>query len=445
MNLYIKYVLIGVLFSETTLSHATEGSASSKSITLDEALSLVRTANFDVRKSLSDLAIAKSKYNGTNSLFLPTIELSENYTTTNDPLNVFGFKLKQGITTANDFNPDLLNNPESITNFNTRIEIIQPIINPDGFVQRSASKDYFRSTQHSLNRTIHYVEFQVKQQYAALWLAHKSIESVEVSLKSAREAKKLSDDNFEAGYILAADVLAAELYVLDLETRLEESINHYENTSDHLKFLLQINEEENLLPLEEPSLSNVANEDEFILNERSDFKALSYQLSGSEKMLRASKFRYAPSLNAQFGYEWNDDNIFGTTADNYLLGVSLRWRIFDGYKTISGIQQRKSEYERLNLEYDQKQAEANLEIVKATKHLDVARKRLAIAEKIVARAEEIRRLTRDRFEEGLEKTSDLVDVEASLTQKLTDRLNASYQVAVASYTLEYLKEQSINE
>ena len=62
------------------------------------------------------------------AVFLPQITLSETFVRTDDPLNSFGFKLKQRSVTAMDFNPALLNNPDPINNWSTQISILQPYI-----------------------------------------------------------------------------------------------------------------------------------------------------------------------------------------------------------------------------------------------------------------------------------------------------------------------------
>jgi hypothetical protein len=46
--------------------------------------------------------------------------------------------LNQATITASDFNPEILNNPDRTTNFATKIEVLQPIINVDGLYGRQA-------------------------------------------------------------------------------------------------------------------------------------------------------------------------------------------------------------------------------------------------------------------------------------------------------------------
>jgi hypothetical protein len=48
--------------------------------------------------------------------------------------------LNQATITASDFNPEILNNPDRTTNFATKIEVLQPIINVDGLYGRQAAR-----------------------------------------------------------------------------------------------------------------------------------------------------------------------------------------------------------------------------------------------------------------------------------------------------------------
>jgi hypothetical protein len=71
-----------------------------------------------------------------------SITASHTAIATNNPLMAFGSKLNQATITASDFNPEILNNPDRTTNFATKIEVLQPIINVDGLYGRqAASKD----------------------------------------------------------------------------------------------------------------------------------------------------------------------------------------------------------------------------------------------------------------------------------------------------------------
>ena len=109
-------------------------------ITKSEVLIKVSEENQTLKISNEDFNGARADYRQTNAVFLPNITVSHTGISTTNPLMAFGSKLNQEILTANDFNPALLNNPNQIQNFATKLEIQQPLINIDGIYQRKAAK-----------------------------------------------------------------------------------------------------------------------------------------------------------------------------------------------------------------------------------------------------------------------------------------------------------------
>lgn len=108
-------------------------------LSLKEAVNAVTSNNSAVQSSRIDEAIAWGKYKQTNAGFLPQVNFSYSALATNNPLNVFGFKLQQRTVTAADFNPDKLNHPSGTSDFTTKMEALQPLINMDAvYMKKSA-------------------------------------------------------------------------------------------------------------------------------------------------------------------------------------------------------------------------------------------------------------------------------------------------------------------
>jgi len=103
----------------------------------------------------------------------------------------FGSKLNQGILTAGDFNPDLLNDPENTTNFATKFEIEQPLINMDGFQMRKAAKSKMTAVELQSARTIDYTRLEITKAYMQLQLSYKAVEVLEAQKKLHWRTKKL--------------------------------------------------------------------------------------------------------------------------------------------------------------------------------------------------------------------------------------------------------------
>ena len=58
---------------------------------------------------------------------------------------------------------------------------------------------------------------------------------------------------------------------------------------------------------------------------------------------------FVPRANAFANYEWNDNDAFGFSANNYLFGLQLSWDIFSGYKNVGKIHYEKAQLEAENI------------------------------------------------------------------------------------------------
>ena len=152
----------------------------------------------------------------------------------------FGSKLNQEILTQADFNPALLNDPETIQNFATKLEIQQPLINVDGIFQRKAAKSKMEAMSLKTKRTEDYIAFEVDKAYMQLQLAYKAVDVLEKALEAANANKKLADNSYEQGYLQRADVLNVEVRVTEVKNQLQQAKSNVQNASNYLSFLINL-------------------------------------------------------------------------------------------------------------------------------------------------------------------------------------------------------------
>jgi outer membrane protein TolC len=168
---------------------------------------------------------------------------------------------------------------------------------------------------------------------------------------------------------------------------------------------------------------------------RNDIQAMQFGVDAQEQILKSSKMNFVPRANAFANYEWNDDEIFGFGANNYLFGLQLSWDIFGGYKNIGKIHFEKAQLEKANLNKDNYIEQSKLELNKTKRQLNDVKNNLTLSRLAMDQSEEALRIKSDRFEQGLEKTTDLLFVETQFQQKELDFLQAIFNY---NYTLAYL-------
>jgi len=407
-----------------------------------EILNRVSKENLSIKISEQEFFQARADYRQTNAVFLPNITASHTGIATTNPLMAFGSKLNQEILTQNDFNPSLLNNPSQIENYATKIEIQQPLINVDGIYQRKAAKSKMEAMSLQTKRTTDYLMFEVEKAYMQLQLAYKGVDVLELALETANENKKLADNSYKQGYLQRADVLSVEVRVTEIKNQLQTAKSNVENASNYLSFLMNTNTNAILKPTDSLTVSNVnlyANES--ITKNRSDIKAMYLALNAYEAMNKADKMAFLPRLNAFGSYELYDDKVFQGDANGYLFGAQLSWNIFEGSKRFGKAQKSKAEFDKSKLEYEQYVSQSNLELNKAKRMLTDAENRLNLTQLALEQSKESLRIRTDRFEEGLEKTSDLLAAETQYAQKQLEYYQTIFEYNYAQAYLQFLTKE----
>ena len=189
-------------------------------LTLNQAVNQAIENNWDVKKMQTKLGVAKAELMQANASFLPNINLSETFINTTDPLNVFGFKLKQEIVSASDFNPSLLNNPDDINNFMTKIQVEQPILNFDALTGRRAASTNVKATELNLTWTKNLIGLYAKQMYFQLQLVTAQKEVLNSTQNAVQEAMKVTQDYFNQNLITKVDLLDMKLRLNEVESQL---------------------------------------------------------------------------------------------------------------------------------------------------------------------------------------------------------------------------------
>lgn len=412
-----------------------------KPITLSEAVQLVKENNREIKISQQEFLESRGDYRQTNSIFLPNVVISHTGMTTTNPLMAFGSKLNQEIVTQSDFNPDFLNNPERINNFATKIEVEQPLINVDGIYQRKAAKKKMDATALQTDRTIEHMVLEVEKAYMQLQLAHQAVTVLESAQKAALANQKLANDSSKQGYLQRSDVLSVEIRVSEVNNQLQYAKSNVINASDYLAYLLG----EPVNTIFEPTdplevTVSVQGNFETVSKDRADIRAMELATEAYGEMLQADKMSFLPRLNAFGSYELYDDEIFAGDASGYLAGIQLKWDLFEDYKRFGKLQKSKATYEKARLEYDSYVSKSEMERNRASRAVKDAENKLNLTRLALEQAEESLRIRSNRFEQGLEKTSDLLTAEAQFSQKQLEYAQTIFEYNYAQAQLDFLNK-----
>lgn len=369
---------------------------------------------------------------------MPNITASHTGIITTNPLMAFGSKLNQGILTSNDFNPDLLNNPDQVQNFATIIEVQQPLINIDGLYQRKAARASMEAMSLKRQRTGEYLSFEVENAYMQLQLAYKGIAVLEKVQKAAQENLKLAQNRLKQGYLQRADVLNVEVRLTEVQNQLQTARSNVQNASDYLSYLMDDDGYTIYKPSDSLTIKNITIKDNNFSENRSDIKAMQLATTAYEAANKADKMAFLPRLNAFGSYELYDENLFQASANGYVVGAQLSWDLFKGSQRIGQANKSKATLEKSKLQYQQYVSKSKLEINKAQRMLIDAENKLKLAQLALDQSKESLRIRTNRFKEGLEKTSDLLNAETQFAQKQLEYYQTIFELNYAQAYINFL-------
>lgn len=435
MKKNISIIVFGFLLSLASTLQAQEV----KLISKPEALNKVSEANQSIKISMEAFNEAKGDYRQTNAIFIPNISVSHTGFATTNPLMAFGSKLNQGILTPSDFNPDLLNNPDQIQNFATAIEFQQPLINIDGFYQRKAAKSKMKVMALQTDRIKDYVNYEVENAYMQLQLAYKAVSVLEKALEAAEANLKLAQNSFNQGYLQRSDVLLVEIRVTEVMNQLQTARSNIKNASNYLSFLMNDQADVIFQPSDSLKLDGLIQESTLLIpQERADIQAMQLATDARESLYKSDKMTFLPTLNAFGSYQLYDKEIFQFGADGYLFGAELKWNILEGTKRFGKTQKTRATFEKSKLEYEQYVSKSQLELNKTKRLLTDAQSKLKLTQLAVEQSEEALRIRTNRFEEGLEKTTDLLIAETQYAQKQLEYYQTIFEYNSTNAYLKFL-------
>ena len=407
-------------------------------ISRNELLQQASDANLQLKIANADINAARADYRQSNAIFLPSISASATAMATTNPLMAFGSKLNQEILTASDFNPALLNGPDRIQNFATRVEVQQPLINMDGFYGRQAAKAKMQAYEFQAERTKAYLELELTKAYMQLQLAYKAVAVVEKASATTQANLKLVENYYNQGILQKTDLLSIQLRANDVNNQMQYARSNVRNASDYLAFLLnQDNTGKVFKPTDKLESDSIANTIAVTLPEsRADLQAMDKTVAAYRKMYQSANMKFLPRLNAFGTYELYDRNLFGTSASGYTVGAQLSWALFDGFGSVGKMQRAKADYQKSEIERTQYKSQSQLELNKTNRQLTDAANKVNLARLALEQSREAYRIRSNRFGQGLEKTTDLLQAETQQSQK---ELELSQAIFEYNFTAAYLK------
>ena len=398
----------------------------------------IESKNLQLKIASAELNSAEADLLMSRAMDLPNIKASYTVISTNNPLMAFGYKLNQERVTMEDFNPANLNNPKNIFNFATKLEVQQPIYNKDAVYLKKAGEVKVEVLKLKQERTREYLKFELNKAYMQLQMAYKNVEVLEGARNTVLANKKVIDNYFKNGMIQKSDVLDMNVRVAEIDSQIRFANSNVQNASDYLFYLLDESPENKVMKPSETLgyQEDLLTSDPVLSTERKDLQAFRKSLESYDYLVKSSEAKFLPRLNAFGSFELYDNKPYQFNANGYLVGIELSWNIFDGMKAKSEISKYKADLAKSETEVTQYQKQSALELTKAYRQVADADNKVKLSKQAWEQTAEAYRIRKNRYEQGLEKASDVLNAETLMSKK-----ELEYHQSVLEYNtaLEYYK------
>ncbi|MGA3212747.1 MAG: TolC family protein [Terriglobales bacterium] len=403
-------------------------------LTLPQAVSITLQRNPLYKAANAEAHAATIAIREARAPLLPKMQFTESALRGDDPVFVFGSRLRQQNFTAADFALNQLNTPAPIGNFSSRFSGQWRLFDGlQSWLEVSRAKYMAQASEQQLDRTGQELVFQTVQAYFGVLYAQKQVEVAEESLKTAQAVDTSSRARVESGMAVDSDLLSAQVLTASRKQELIQAQNALALAHSQLALALGMGSDILYQPKEAlaekafPTLT-VGDVEKQALEKRPDLKRVESERSAQAKTVSMARGALSPRLNVFGSWETDSPSPGWNGGNNWVAGAELQLDLFDGDSKRAHIAREKARQEQAAAMRDAYRNGIRLEVRKAYYDFDAARQQVEVARGAIAQAEESLRINQDRYEGGLSTVSDLMRAEEAAHRARADYWQAVYHL-----------------
>jgi outer membrane protein len=420
-------------------------------LSLPEAVKMTLANNPMHKAALADTKASSAGVREARAPMLPRIMFAENFTAGNDPVFVFGTKLRQQEFTAADFALNSLNRPTPIGNYATRFSGQWKLFDStQSWKALDRAKFMNFAANEQLNRTDQELAYQTVQAYYGVLLAQKQVQVAEDAVKTVEAIERQSKARVESGLAVDSDLLSAQVQRSARQQELIERRNQLALARTRLALAMGAAADAEYQPMEAledralPAV-DVNQLEKTALEKRPDLKRTEWERSAQDKSVAMAKAAFGPRVNAFGSWEEDSHSVGWTGANNWVAGAEVQFDLFAGGSKRAALAREKAVQERAAAGYAGFQDAVRLEVRSAYYQFDAAQQQVKVARDTIAQADESLRINTNRYEGGLSTVTDILRVEEAAHRAKADywqavyRMNTSYagvELATGTLTLD---------
>ena len=275
--------------------------------------------------------------------------------------------------------------------------------------------------------------------FANLYKSKKAVDLVKDNLVQSQQRVNDFTNLEKNGIVARNDLLKVELESSNIELSLLDAESNFKLASVNMDLMLGLPEQTMLDPdssslVQADSIKTIGEYEQSALQSRKEITALNLQKKAADLGVKSAKADYYPTLAITGGYVALDVPNFITVTNALDFGVGLKYNISSLWKTKATVHEAQAR--ALELESNEELLTDNirLQINQAFENYLLSQKKIEVLQQAVEQATENYRITKNKYDNSLETTTDLLDADVASLQAQLNYSNAKAD-AVVSYNI----------
>ena len=438
-----SYFLLFILLNFSILN--------ASSISLDEAIKILKSNNLEIQSASIDVDTAKENIKTASGNHWGKLDFIQDFASSDDAGNVFGFKVSSREATFNDFGlpdygkitndtpPQNLNYPDSRNFFQSKLKYELPIFT--GFkissyvdIMKSMTKIKTLEKKQVINEKI----YQVRKSFYDMSLLQSSTKNLQTILKNINTLEIMTTNMIEVGYAKSVDLLEVKAKKGNVKRLISQMQSNQKLLYHYISFLLNKKITDIQIPSIDIQTTSYTNED--ILKSNLDIQKANNGLEATKSMIDLSNSSYYPTVGAFAELSTADDTFLGDANDHasYTVGARLTWNILNG-----GIDSANSEKSRLKFLKTKNQVAlaksgVELKLEKIRTEIETLNNDIESLKQELKLADKIYKNYEARYKEKLSSMSDVIIKQSEQIQKILQLQQARNKLNERIFALEKL-------
>jgi outer membrane protein TolC len=296
-----------------------------------------------------------------------------------------------------------------------------------GFKIQNSIKIYdnlYHAETATASQTKEEVAMKVINYYASLFKAQKTVELLEENQKRAQQRVLDFVELEKNGIIPRNDLLKSQLQVSKIQLSLDEANNTLNIVNFHLVSLLKLAPDTKLEVREKDfvnfKMENIPTSESPALQNRKDLEAIRFQEKASQANIKMAKSAYYPSIALIGGYTALDLKNVVTVQNAMNFGVGISYDLGGILKNGATVKIAESKALEVHNSEEMLTDYIKIQVQKAIEDYDLALKQKTVYNQAVEQASENYRIIKDKYDNGLSDTNDLLEADV---EQLSSKIN----------------------